>query len=216
MSRATGLAITALVTVLAGWVGWLVATDDVPAALPVGDRVQAAVEALRGSHVYVAPDSADLLSDADLARLDAAAAAASPETFVVVWEHTSEGGFYLETEGLRQIGSELGRPGYYVAVGRGGVSSDDIGIGGDPVYADDFEEGERVDQASVAAKITEIIAESDGREFSEKSTTGSSYWGGTGGTIAAGVLIGSLAGAGLAIIVAVLWFIIRGLLRSRP
>lgn len=219
MSRAAGVAVTVLLTVLAGWAGWVVATNDVPDALPVGDRVQAAVEALRESNIYIAPDSADLLSGDDLARLEKAAAASSPETFVMVWESSSEGGFYLDSEGVRQVGAELGRPGYYVSIGRdgvgGSVSSDDVGIDGDYVNADGFAEGEAVTQQSVAARLTEIIAESNGREFSEASTTGSAYWGGTGGTIAAGILMGAVAGAPLTAIVVVAWFIVRSRTRSR-
>lgn len=219
MSRAAGVAITVLASLLAGWVGWIVATSDVPDALPVGDRVQAAVETLRDSHVYVAPDSADLLTAEDLARIEAAASASRPETFVMVWESSSEGGFYLDTEGVRQVGAELGRPGYYVSIGRdglkGSVASDDVGIDGEYVNANSFAEGEEVTSESVAARLTEIIAENDGREFSEASTTGSAYWGGTGGTIAAGVLMGAVGGAALAAIVVAAWFIVRSRLRSR-
>lgn len=215
MKRPVALAVTAVVTVLAGWAGWAVASHDVPDPLPVGDRVQLAVEALRDSHVYVAPDSADLLSPADLARIEASAAASSPETFVVIWEATSESGFYLETEGLRQIGEELGRPGYYVAVGRNGVSSDDVGIDGDHVYASGFAADEEVTQQSVAAKLTEVIADNDGREFSEASTTESAYWGGPFGTVAAGVFVGAVAGAVLTALVVAAWFIVRIRIRSR-
>ncbi|MET1037398.1 MAG: hypothetical protein ABW075_03935 [Aeromicrobium sp.] len=215
MSRGVALAITVVVTVLAGWAGWSVATGDVPDPLPVGDRVDAVVEALRASNVYVDPDSADLLTDEDLARIDAAAAASSPEAFVVVWEYTSEGGFYLENEGLRQIGAELGRPGLYVSIGRSGISSQDVGIDGDYVSAQYFDEGEEITPESVAAKISALLAENDGREFSEETSTGSAYWGGPFGTLAAGVLIGVMAGLGLAIVVVALWFIVRSRLRSR-
>lgn len=219
MTRATGLAVTALMAVLAGGAGWIVATDDVPDPLPVGDRVQAAVAGLRDSHVYVEPESADLLSGPELARIEAAAASTSPETFVIVWESTSEGGFYLQTEGLRQVGAELGRPGYYVSIGRdrarGSVAADDVGIDGDYVSARGFDEGEEVTQQSVAAKLTEIIAESDGREFSKGSTTGSAYWGGPVGTLTAGILIGVTAGAVLAVFATIGWFIVRGSIRRR-
>ena len=214
MNRAAALAVTVVLTIVAGWAGRAVATNDVPDALPVGDRVQAAVDGLRDSHVYVAPDSADLLTGDDLARVEAAAAAARPETFVIVWEATSESGFYLETEGLRQVGAELGRPGYYVGIGRGGVSSDDVGIDGDYVAARGFAEGEEVTQQSVTTRLTEIIADSDGREFSEASTTGSAAWGGTAGTIAAGIVGGVLAGAALTALVVAAWFIARGRVRS--
>jgi len=215
MNIPTGWVATLVATVLAGGIGWYVASDEVPEPLPVGDRVRAAVDALQDSHVYVAPDSADLLTDADRERLDALAAAARPETFVIVWEGTREAGYYLGSEALRQIGAELDRPGYYVSVGRGDVSSDDVGIDGDFANADSFDEGVEITEQTVAAKITEIISESDGREFSEADTTGSDYWGGPFGTLAAGLLIGGLAGAGLAVVAVVLWFILRSRVRRR-
>jgi hypothetical protein len=214
MTRGTAFVLTIVAAALAACGAWVVGTDSVPEPLPVGDRVRTATEALRESHVYVAPESADLLTDDDRARLDAAASASRPETFVIVWESTSEGGFYLDTEGLRQVGAELGRPGYYVSVGRDDVSSDDIGIEGDYVSADGFDEGEVVTAQTMAAKIAEIIAENDGREFSAATTTGSSYWGGTWGTIGAGLLLGVLGGLGLACVVVIVWFIVRSRIGS--
>jgi hypothetical protein len=215
MNRFTALSLTLVAAILAGGAAWVVTTRDVPDPLPVGDRVQAAVAGLRESNVYVAPESADLLSVDDVERLSAVAAGSSPETFVVVWEDSPEGGFYLPREGLRQIGAELGRPGYYVSVGRGDVSSDDVGIDGDYASADGFEEGEVIDQQTVAVKIAEIIAESDGRDYSEASTTGSAYWGGPIGTVGAALLIGVLIGLGLAGVAVIMWFLVRGRLESR-
>jgi hypothetical protein len=216
MSRGPGFAATIVVTLIAASVTWFATSSDVPDELAVGDRVQAAVDTLRDSNVYVAPDSADLLSEEDVARIDAAASAASPETFVVVWEYTSDSGFYLPSEGLRQIGQELGRPGHYVSVGRSGVDSEDVGIDGDYVYAENFDEGEEITRATVVAKITAIIDESDGREFSAEDTSDSAYWGGPFGTLAAGALFGVFGGLGLAAVLVIVWFIARSLVRSRP
>lgn len=215
MTRVTAWLLSLVSAVVAGSIAWVVTTGDVADALPVGDRVRAAVDGLRESHIYVSPESADLVSDADRARLETAAAASRPEIFVVVWEVTSEGGFYLPTEGVRQIGAELGRPGYYVSIGRDGVSSDDVGIDGDYVSADHFDEGETIDEQTVAAQITEIIAENDGRDYSEATTTGSHYWGGPWGTLGAGLLFGVLGGLGLAAVAVIIWFIVRGRLESR-
>lgn len=214
MTALRGVALTIAATVLAGAAAWFVTSPDVSEPVPVGDRVRAAAEALRTAHVYVEPESADLLGAEDLARLDAAAAAAKPETFVVVWEDSTNAGYYLPRDGLRQLGAELGRPGYYVSVGRGGVSSIDIGIDGEYASADDFEEGEVIDQQSVAARITDILAESDGREFSAASTSGSDYWGGPWGTLAAGLMFGVFGGLLLALVAVPLWFFIRSRLRS--
>ena len=215
MTRPTAWLLSVVAALAAGAIAWGVGTAEVDDALPVGDRVRAAVEGLRDSHVYVSPESADLLTDADRERLEAAAAASRPETFVVVWESTSEGGYYLPTRALRQLGAELGRPGYYVMIGRDGVSSEDIGIDGDYVNADDFDEDEVIDEQSVATRIAAIIDENDGRDFSEASTTSSRYWGGAWGTLGAGVLFGLLGGLVLAGVLLIAWFVVRGRLESR-
>ena len=219
MSRPAGIAVTVLLAVVAGWAGYALATPAVADPLPVGDRVHAAVEALRDSHVYVAPDSADLLSGAELVRLEAAAAASRPQAFVVVWEHSSEGGFYLPSEGLRQIGAELGRPGHYVSIGRDGlrgtVAAEDVGIDGDYTYATGFAVDEPVTPQTISTRLTEMLAQNDGREFSTTTTPYGAGWGGTTDTIVAGVLIGAVAGAALAALAGAAWFIARSRLRSR-
>jgi hypothetical protein len=214
MTRLTACILTTVLAVLAALGAWAVGSGDVADALPPGDRVRTAAESLRESNVYVAPESADLLGEDDRIRLAAAAAAARPEVFVLVWESTTEGGFYLDTEGLRQVGALLGRPGLYVSIDPDYVASQDVGIDGGYVSAGSFGEGVNVTASAVAAKISEIISENDGREYSEASTTGSRYWGGTWGTIGAGLLFGVLGGLGLAAVVVIVWFIVRARLRS--
>lgn len=200
-----GLAVTVVVTVLAGWFGWLYATSDVPAALPVGDRVHAAVDGLRSSNIYVDPDVEGIVTSEEASRIDAAAKAARPEVFIVLWRGSSEAGYYLASQALEQIGEELDRPGYYIVAGPGDISSRDVGIDGEYVSASSVVN----DGTGHAEGLLAAIAENDGRHYSEADTTGSDYWGGTGGTIAAGVLFGVLAGSVLAGVLAAGWFIAR-------
>lgn len=206
-----GLLLTAFGVIVAAWLGWVCATTSVPDAIPMGDRVQAAVHGLRSSHVYVDPDSEGLLSPGEIAKVDAAAKASKPEAFVVLWRDRSEAGYYLSSQALDQIGAALDRPGYYIAAGPDGISYDDVNIKSDDyVSADDaVDYSDGLADGELATGLLKTIAENDGRDYSTGSTTGSQYWGGTIGTIAAGALFGALAGGVLAGILTAGWFIVR-------
>lgn len=210
MSR-IGLPLTAVAVVVAGWLGWIYATQGIPLSPPPGDRVLAAVAGLKSSHVYVAPDSQGLLSPAEISRIDAAAAASKPEVFIVIWRDSSESGYYLPSQSIDQIGAELGRPGFYITAGANDFSSDEVGIKSDDYLSDfdmvDLDDG--LSDGELAAGLLKIIGENDGRDYSEGDTTGSQYWGGTAGTIGAGLLIGAFCGAILAGLLAAAWFIVR-------
>lgn len=210
MSR-TGLVLTTIAAIVASWLGWTFASADVPATPPPGDRVLAAVAGLKSSHVYVDPDSEDLLSPAEVSRIEAAAAASRPEVFVVIWRDSSEAGYYLPSQAVHQIGAELDRPGYYITAGSKNLSADEVGIESDDYFstygAIEYEDG--LAEGELAAGLLQIIDENDGRDFSEADTTGSKYWGGPAGTVTAGVLIGTLAGIGLAGVLSILWFVAR-------
>ena len=211
MSR-IGLLLTAVSAILASWLGWTFASAGIPESPPSGDRVLAAVAGLETSHVYVDPDSEDLLSPAEISRIDAAAAASRPEVFVVIWRDSSEAGYYLESQAIDQIGAELDRPGYYISAGPRDMSADEVGIKSDDYFnsygAIEYEDG--LAEGELASGLLQIITENDGRDYSESDTTGSHYWGGRAGTIAAGALIGTLAGIGLTGVLAIAWFVVRG------
>lgn len=210
MSR-PGLLMTVIATAVAAWLGWVVATANVSKPPPPGDRVLAAVAGLRSSHVYVDPDSEGILTAAEVARIDAAAAASDPEVFVFIWRDSTEAGYYLPSQAVDQVGAELGRPGYYISAGATDISADDVGIVSDDYLsgygAVEFDDG--LADGELATGLLHLIDENDGRDYTEADTTGSHYWGGTGGTIAAGILIGTLIGIGLAAVLAIAWFVER-------
>ena len=209
MTRGVGLALSLVAAVLAAAGGWAVGGRDLTTPRPPGDRVLAVVEGLRESPVHVDPDSVGLLTEQEHDRLAARAASSNPPVFVTVWDQTSEGGFYLPSAGLEQIAAELGEPGLYVSVARRTVTVRDIGIDGDHVSAPTVDLDRPLTPETMSAAISTILDENDGRDFSEASNSGSDYWGGTGGMIAAGLLIGSLAGGALALVVTIVWFTVR-------
>ncbi|MFI5426238.1 hypothetical protein [Aeromicrobium sp. UC242_57] len=149
--------------------------------------------------LYVAPDSAHRLTAQDRIRLADEAAATSPPTYVIVWAATREGGYRNFLDPTLQIAHELDRPGRYLVFEDENVWGRDVGIDGDYVSTDDFDEDEERTPAALAAKISANIAAGDDRDFSSESITHSDYWGGTAGAIGAGALMGVLGGAGLAI-----------------
>lgn len=215
MSR-LGLLLTAVAVVVAGWLGWAYASADIPDSPPPGDRVLTAVAALKTSNVYVDPDTEGLLSTAEISRINAAAAAADPEVLVVIWRDSTEAGYYPSSQALQQIGADLGRPGFYISADAKEITSDEVGIKSDDYVSDfgavDYDDG--LADGELATGLLKLIGDNDGRDFSEADTTGSDYWGGTAGTTAAGALIGTLAGAVLATVVAIAWFVLRGRRRT--
>lgn len=215
MKLAIGLTLTVAATALAAILGWNHASAGLDQREEPGDRVMAAVEGLRDSHLYVAPDSEHLLTEPDRARLEREAAATDPTTYVIVWADTSEGGYRGTLDPIVQIASALDQPARYLLVEGGKIQDRDVGIKGDYVPGPDFkDDGERT-PAALAAKISANIASGDDRDYSSQSITHSDYWGGTAGAIGAGALMGLLGGLGLAAVLTIVWFIIRAGVRRR-
>lgn len=208
MKLVVGLALTIAATALAAILGWNRASHGLDQGVQPGDRVMAAVEGLRDSHLYVAPDSEHLLTDQDQTRLEREAAATTPPTYVIVWADTREGGYRGFLDPMTQIASELDQPGRYLLVEGEKIWGRDVGIDGEYVFTDDDIEG-------LPAKISANIAAGDDREYSSQSITHSDYWGGTAGAIGAGALMGVLGGLGLALVVTIGWFTVRARLRRR-
>ncbi|NED96683.1 hypothetical protein G1H11_15340 [Phytoactinopolyspora alkaliphila] len=212
----TGMLVTVAAAVAGGAGAWALTTPGVPDPIPVGDRVQAAVEGLRDSHVYIEPAVDELLTAEERAQVDAAAAASDPGVYVVVWRPSAQAGYYLEGEALAQIGAELGRPGLYLRLDANEIDSREVGIEGDYLSIPSRLDGDGDEPAaSPAETLLSVISDNDGREYREADTSGSDYWGGTGGTIAAASLLGVLAGMGLALVMALGWLGVRGGGRKR-
>lgn len=187
----TGLLITLACAAAGGALAWWLASPAVAPDPPVTERALAAAAGLGdGGHVYVDPSAQGAFTAAEVERLDAAAAASDPAVFLVVWPNSDQAGYGSRADVLRQIGDVTGRPGLYVEVSPGeDLYSADVGIEGD--YVSSYGDG-----GSGAAGLLDLIGENDGREYSVGEDTGSHYWGGTGGIITAGLLIGGFSGIG--------------------
>lgn len=210
MSRhARGLLITLVCALAGAAIAWWAATPGVPAEPDVAERARAAADELRDSHLYVDPSADGAFTEEELSRLEAAAAAADPQVFVVVWPESYEAGYRFSSDVLRQIGRLTGRPGLYLEVSPGGdLSSADVGITGEYFSAYGTLDGEWT-SARETTRVLEEIEANDGREYELGEDTGSHYWGGTGGTIAAGLLIGVFSGGVAGPLIVGGWFAVR-------
>ncbi|WP_116950187.1 hypothetical protein [Jiangella endophytica] len=206
--RIVGLLITLVLAAGGGALAWWLATSGITPDLPVTERARAAAAGLGDDgHVYVDPSATGTFTDADLARLDAAAAASDPQAFLVVWPASREAGYGSPSDVLHQIGDLTGRPGLYVQVVPGADLFDtDVGIAGEylSIYSAVGDEAETETPA-----LLRLIDENDGREYEVGEDTSSNYWGGTGGMIAAGLTIGGLGGVGAGLLGLAGWALVR-------
>lgn len=148
-----------------------------PEAMPTGDRALSAIKALKTSHLYVAPDAADLLTAAQREQINRAAAAANPEIFITVWNPSRDDGFYLDSDGAEQIANGVDKKGVYLLAGNGTqAGTNEYGV--NPGYVNSDLRGE-FDKA-----LLRYIAAIDATGDNEPVNNDSDYWGGlTGGTI---------------------------------
>lgn len=215
MKRTVGFTLTILAAAVAAVIGWRIASTDLDERTHVGDRVQAAVDGLRTSHLYVDPDSADRLTAADQSKLAESAAATRPSTYVIVWADTRQGGYESTLEAVQQVATELNAPGRYLVLEGDDATDRDVGIDADYVMSSVDEDKPTKTSEETTAKLQAQIAAGADRDFSTTSISHSQYWAGTGGAIAAGVLMGVLIGLALALILAIAWSIAYASLRSR-
>lgn len=206
--RIAGLLITVVVAAAGGALAWRLATPEAHPEPPVSERALAAAAAFEGgAHVYVDPAAADTYTDAQLAQLEAAAAASDPKAFLVVWPASREAGYGPASDVLGQIGDVTGEPGLYLQVDPGvDVDTSDVGMEGDylSVYS------VMGDAAPTAAStLLRLIEENDGRSYEVGEDTSSNYWGGTAGIIAGGLTIGAFGGVAAGLLGLGAWALVR-------
>jgi hypothetical protein len=161
------------------------------------DRVRNAIEGVRKDGVHVAPDGRTMVDKAGEKRLERAIAARGADEVpvrVIVWQETNMGGSYLQTEEQLERALADDEPGVLI-IWQGPESGDVMLTGGREGYPSFFHSGDFVGDPTSAliAGIDELEVNwtDEDNEFD--------YWGGTGGGIAAGVMIalGVLVGIGL-------------------
>lgn len=151
-----------------------------------GDRVGAAVEALRTDDVYVPPDGRGMLAEDAEQRLERVVADAAVPVHVVVWQASDQAGGEPYSFTLPEmIAEELGEPGVYV-VWQGPGSADADAAPGTRI---DYSGPDLEAAGDAELRITEFVEQLDADSLVEHD--GSDYWGGPGGGIAAGLMFGS-------------------------
>jgi hypothetical protein len=176
-----------------------------------GDRVTAAVDALRTDDVYVPPDGRRMMSEEAERELEAVIADAALPVHVVVWRASRESGGEPYSFSLPEmIADQLGEPGVYV-VWQGPDDADAAAPTGQQI--DHFGPG-LVETGDAATRISEFVAELD--EDSLIPDDNSDYWGGVSGGIAAGVLMGGAIALGAWVLAGVVRAVTGRPFRNRP
>lgn len=178
----------AAVALGAAGVGWGLHVVDGRAEatrIPPGDRVQTAVAALRTDDVYVPADGRRMLSEDAEQRLEGVIGRAPVPVHVVVWRASQQAGgepySFLLPEMLAE---ELAEPGVYI-VWQGPTDAD---VAAGPGTQIDYSGPRLEDAGDAELRITEFVEQLESDSLIEDD--GSDYWGGLGGGIGAGAIIG--------------------------
>jgi len=149
---------------------------------PAGDRVQAAIDALRTQRFYVGPEMAYRLTDEQRAKIEDALKSANAPAYLVYWSSQGDRGYAIDHDALAQIMKGVGVDGHYAIVDERQTATEDARGLTDP-YLDQDSLKERLDRglldyATAMAALPDQPAE---KPFD--------YMGGPGGGLAAGLLI---------------------------
>lgn len=162
---------------------------------PAGDRIDAAVAALRTDPFYAAPEVASRLTQAERAKITRTLRGADVPTYLVYWNTEGDQGYYLDSDALEQIMAAIGRDGEYAIVNERQEStlrSRGMRHG----YVGDEPLNQRIGPGLVA--YAHELADQAGEELGEPFD----YWGGPGGGFAAGAL---MAGLGFGCLLLLVW-----------
>lgn len=164
-------------------------------AAPPGDRARDIIATFTGGqHLYVAPEMATTLTDAQKATVSAAAAEADPATFIALVGDREQSGYDGIFHLLSQLQMGVGQEGVYLVWDgdpRTGYAEETDGLSG---YLSSEMTGQK--DKALLRFIDQVEAEiapygEDGH------SEGGDYWGGVGGGIAAGLLMVSAGYAAL-------------------
>jgi hypothetical protein len=190
VNRGTRLAVdtVAALAIGAAGVAWGVHVVDGRAdvtSIAPGDRVEAAVDALRTDDVYVPPDGRRMLAEDAEQRLEQVIADAPVPVHVVVWRASDQAGGEPYSFTLPEmIAEELGEPGIYVVWQGPGDADADTAAGTRIDYG-----GPDLEAAGDAElRITEFVEQLEEDSLIEDDEF--DYWGGRGGGFAAGLMFG--------------------------
>ncbi|WP_447645646.1 hypothetical protein [Nocardioides zeae] len=208
-SRITHVVVALLLGAVAAAVVVLRMADAEPFSVPEpGDRVRTAIADLADGPVHVSPDGRTMLSEADEAALEELIRSRDLPVRIVVWQPSTKAGYEHPTlSPAEQILDDLAEPTLLVlwqGPDDSRVATTDGWTNRFPDYDETFER-EPTFLGDAALSLTEWI-DSVPADILEQRPT-SDYYGGTGGGIAFGLLVGLP-------IVAAVW-VLAGLVRLR-
>jgi len=167
---------------------------------PSGDRVTAAVAALRTQHFYVAPEVRHLLTADQQKQIAETLDRAKVPAYLVFWASGSDAGYEIEADALDQIMRDVGVDGHYAIIDdRHQLQDDARGPGLRGVYA--REGGLQQRLAPALLDYADTMAQAPPPTASERNEKPFDYWGGRGGGFAAGALFAVLSYGGLLLVV---------------
>jgi hypothetical protein len=205
--------VAALVIGAAG-VAWGVHVVDGRAdvtSIEPGDRVEAAVEALRTDDVYVPPDGRTMLAEDAEQRLERVVADAPVPVHVVVWRASDQAGGEPYSFTLPEmIAEELDEPGVYI-VWQGPGSADAEAA---PDTRIDYGGPDLEAAGDAELRITEFVEQLESDSLIEEDEF--DYWGGRSGGFAAGLMFGSGIALGAWVLVGIVRAVTGRPFRNRP
>jgi len=187
------LVVAAVVTPLAAM---KVSTHATAAKLPpAGDRVSAAVAALRTDHFYVGPEVAHRLTAAQRSEIAQTLQSAKVPAYLVFWSSAGNQGYYIEPDALEEIMAGVGVDGHYAIVNSlQEVTQDSRGLTEPYIDADIVKQRIGTGLLDYAKAMAAAPAERESAPFD--------YWGGAGGGFGAGLLF---VGLGFPVLLLVIW-----------
>lgn len=171
---------------------------DAAARVEPGDRVQAAIDGVRETGLYIGPELRDELTDAEVAEIEEIIDGAEAPVFLVWWGGSSDAGYNTAYAALDQLRVGVGEKGYYAV-----VEDDYIPVLEAVGYATPYIDADG--KGRPADALTRIATEMAALPPSEDTAPGepSDYWGGPGGGIAAGLLFGLGGYLGLMVVIGI-------------
>lgn len=163
-----------------------------------GDRVQAAIDGVRETGLYIGPELRDELTAAEVEGIERIIEGAEVPVFIVWWGGASDAGYNTAYAALDQLRVGVGEDGYYAV-----VDDDYIPVLESVGYATPYIDADG--KGRPADALTRIATEMAAIPPSVDSPPGpeSDYWGGTGGGIAAGLLFALGGYLGLLLVIGV-------------
>lgn len=171
-----------------------------------GDRVQAAIDGVRETGLYIGPELRGELTDDEVAAIERILAGSEVPIFLVWWGASYDSGYNTDYAAIDLLRVGVGEDGYYAVVSDGSPPPLLEAVGYESPYIDADGKGR---PAAALTRIATELAALPARDLDDRPSSASDYWGGPGGGITAGVLFGVGGYLGLLVVVGLLGVALR-------